>query len=438
MQGNKKETYISLATAVLVSALLVIGLFSLLSGIEKKERKKAKPEKHVSEEQATDQTSTDKIRVVLKTNGFQEIVHKNVTIQSANGMILSYGEEKKECAPKENITIDRDNPMFQKGSIVVEPKKEGEKLTIASLKRGYGTPSYRGKLELYSSSEGIVLVNELPLEEYLYAVVPSEMPASYELEALKTQAVCARSYAVKQTKDYSYPEYKAHVDDSVSFQVYGNSKEKDSAIQAVKETAGQKVWHHGSVATTYYFSTSCGRTTSSEAWGTKPNDANSYLQSVELKGKESFYEEKLPWYRWKATISEKILGELICKNTGQDIGTLKQVEVTKRGPGDVALQFKAIGEKGEVLVDTENKIRRALGGKGYTIEKNDGKTVKSSELLPSAFFQIKKEGKSYVIEGGGYGHGIGMSQNGANEMAKEGKNYKEILQTFYQNIEVKK
>ena len=86
---------------------------------------------------------------------------------------------------------------------------------------------------------------------------------------------------------------------------------------------------------------------------------------------------------------------------------------------------------------TENKIRPARGGKGYTIVRKDGKKATSPDLLPSAFFNIKKEKDCYIIEGGGYGHGIGMSQNCANEMAKAGKDYKEILQTFYQGIEVK-
>ena len=98
------------------------------------------------------------------------------------------------------------------------------------------------------------------------------------------------------------------------------------------------------------------------------------------------------------------------------------------------LQFMMIKR---VVVETENKIRSALGGYGYYIERNDGTTVESAALLPSAFFEIKKEGDVFVIEGGGYGHGIGMSQNGANEMAKEGRDYKEILNMFYSDIMVK-
>lgn len=88
-------------------------------------------------------------------------------------------------------------------------------------------------------------------------------------------------------------------------------------------------------------------------------------------------------------------------------------------------------------MDTENKIRRALGGGSYEIVKQDGTAVGSSALLPSAFFTIRKEGDTFVISGGGFGHGIGMSQNGANEMAKKGKNYIDILTLFYQDVEIK-
>ena len=111
--------------------------------------------------------------------------------------------------------------------------------------------------------------------------------------------------------------------------------------------------------------------------------------------------------------------------------------MTKRGAGDVALELTVKGSQNSATIKTENKIRTALGGTGYNIEKQDGSIVKSTKLLPSAFFTIAKSGENYIIEGGGYGHGIGMSQNGANEMAKTGKTYRDILQFFYQGAKVK-
>ena len=97
------------------------------------------------------------------------------------------------------------------------------------------------------------MVNELPLEEYLFSVVPSEMPASYPLEALKAQAICARTYAYGHMLRAGYPRYGAHVDDSTSYQVYNNITEADSTTTAVKETYGQMILtDEGTVANTYY------------------------------------------------------------------------------------------------------------------------------------------------------------------------------------------
>ena len=319
----------------------------------------------------------------------------------------------------------------------MESRGEGEKIAISSLQRGYGMPSYRGKLELFKTAEGIVIVNELPLEEYLYAVVPSEMPASYELEALKAQAVCARSYAYNQSRDYAYPEYEAHVDDSTAFQVYGNSKEQESTIHAVNETCGEKIWYGDQVATAYYYSTSCGKSASITAWGGEANESNQYLQSISICDEGGApYEASLPWYRWTATVPEQTMSDLIELNTKTDIGTLLNLTITQTGEGGIAQEITAVGTTGKVLVETENKIRQALGGSGYTIEKQDGSSVSSSQLLPSAFISIEKKNGNYIIYGGGYGHGIGMSQNGANEMAKRGRDYRQILTTFYTGVTV--
>ena len=173
-----------------------------------------------------------------------------------------------------------------------------------------------------------------------------------------------------------------------------------------------------------------------KAWGNEENDGNRYLQSVEVKDENGDYERNLPWYRWEAKIQAKTLSNLIGLNTGKDIGTLQNINILENGPGGVVLTIEAVGDKGSVRVSTENKIRRVLGGKGYTIIKQDGTKVKSSKLLPSAFFTINKSGDTFVIKGGGFGHGIGMSQTGANEMAKCGKNYQEILTFFYQGVTI--
>ena len=201
-------------------------------------------------------------------------------------------------------------------------------------------------------------------------------------------------------------------------------------------TRGEKLLYQGKVVKAYYFSTSCGRTTNVEAWGTKVSDANSYLKAVKVEEEGVCYEQDLPWFSWNCDIPVDTLSNLFGLNTGQDVGTISQIEITRRGEGEVALEMKVTGDKGTATIQTENKIRSALGGSGYEIKKQDGSVAASAALLPSAFFTIEKNGASFHLEGGGYGHGIGMSQNGANEMAKRGKDYKAILKMFYNGVEI--
>lgn len=428
---------------VLVLVFIIAGLTSNLEGgvrgnrqekeaFDQKQEEVQMEQKNQKEE--TQVVSNPNIRVLLMTNGYKNIIHPSVTVSSTTGLSITYGETVEECEAGAEVIFMPDDSRFQSGNIRIQAK-EGE-ITVNSLKRGYGIPSYQGILELRTTAEGIAIINELPVENYLCRVVPSEMPSGYEIEALKAQAVCARSYAYRQMAEYGYPEYEAHVDDSTNYQVYGNSALADSADLAVQETAGQVVRLDGEIVTTYYYSTSCGKTTSMKAWGNEENDGNRYLQSVEVKDENGDYERNLPWYRWEAKIQAKTLSNLIGLNIGKDIGTLQNINILENGPGGVVLTIEAVGDKGSVRVSTENKIRRALGGKGYTIIKQDGTKVKSSKLLPSAFFTINKSGDTFIIKGGGFGHGIGMSQTGANEMAKCGKNYQEILTFFYQGVTI--
>ena len=224
----------------------------------------------------------DTIRVLIMTDGYQSEIHSEVRVSSPYGLRISCGGESIEWNKEEVCQILPDDARFQKGNIRIEPLNKEGKVTLESISRGYGTPSYDGILELRAVSGGIAVINELSMESYLCGVVPSEMPASYELEALKAQAVCARSYARRQMESYGYPEYEAHVNDSTDFQVYNNSQPQERSSQAVRETEGEVVKYKGTIATTYYYSTSSGQTTNMEAWGNAPGEGNGYLQSVSV------------------------------------------------------------------------------------------------------------------------------------------------------------
>ena len=439
------EKYFFYGMLILICLLIIGGLLAalthreegLIGRMRREEQKNAdEGEKAPEEEKAPEIViNNPNIRVLIMTNGYANIVHPSVEMSSASGFCITFGDQTQEAGPEQPLTFAPDDPRFQSGQIRVSAKDGGE-IALNSIQRGCGTPSYAGVIELRTTAEGIAVINELPVETYLCRVVPSEMPCTYELEALKAQAVCARSYAYQQMQSFAYPEYEAHVNDSTDYQVYGNSLPQEATNQAVAETGGQVVRYQDRLVTTYYYSTSCGKTAGVEAWGTAPNAENQYLQSVEVKDEQGDYEAGLPWYRWEAKIPAGTLSALISQNTGTNVGTLQSVEVTRSGAGGVALQICATGDAGSVTVDTENKIRRALGGSGYEIVNQAGTAAASTALLPSAFFTIRREGDVFIISGGGFGHGIGMSQNGANEMAKKGKNYIDILTMFFREVSV--
>lgn len=438
-EKNRRITYIILI--LLFGAVSCCGIRILTRGsIPDVKSESALPKRSYAER--ADKTETQEqgkdIRVLILSTGYRQITHEKIVLTSKGRMQIQYANKKESIKAGEVLEITPDDSRFSKGSVRILPEKADKKITIKNLRRGYGAPAYRGSLELYTTAEGIVIVNELDVEEYLRGVVPSEMPASYELEALKAQAVCARNYAFCQMKSYGYPEYQAHVDDSTSYQVYNNSKEQKSTNQAVQETKGIHLYYRNQIVTTYYFSTSCGRTTTQEAWGTKASKKNAYLSAIHVEDKDgNAYEKNLPWYHWSIEVTEGEMQRILELNTGTELGTLKNVFVSKTGGGGVAIQIKAIGSQNTIVVDTENKIRRALSGSDAPIIRADGSEISSGNLLPSAFFTIEKKSSTYLIEGGGFGHGIGMSQNGANEMAKKGKTYREILQLFFRDVEVR-
>ena len=400
----------------------------------------------------------EKIRVLLKTTDFAELVHSGVTLKAYGDYEVKIGEETSSLLDGEELSLDSSSELMESERVILIPKDEDARLEVSSIERNYGNPVYAGRMEVAKESGGLLLINELNLETYLYSVVPSEMPASYEIEALKAQAVCARSYAYNQILINGYASYGAHVDDSVSYQVYNNLETKDRVIRAVNETAGQVLKFGEDVATTYYFSTSCGYTTSETIWkyGIEENHyisgklLNDSREKLDLREEAAFrdfilneeyetYDSGEAWYRWDMTVPVEHITETVHKT--KDIGDITDIIVTKRNDGGVVHQVEVIGEKGSVEYLYEHAIRVALNGKGEVIHRTYGKDATGGSMLPSGFFVIDKveeDGKltGFRIRGGGFGHGAGMSQNGANHMAEAGKDYEEILDLFYEGAKL--
>ena len=205
-------------------------------------------------------TGEETIRVLIQNSDYQGIYHKEVKLSCDTEWELHYGldgELTEKHAGGEELLLDGNSAWFTEcARIVLSPAEDGGKISLLSVNRSQGTPAYRGSMEIRKTGQGFVVINELPVEEYLYGVVPSEMPVSYPMEALKAQAICARTYVYAHLESPGYGEYGAHVDDSTGYQVYNNTAEKEEAIQAVQETKGEVVRLNGELVDTYYYSTS--------------------------------------------------------------------------------------------------------------------------------------------------------------------------------------
>lgn len=351
------------------------------------------------------------IRVLISDSDFQSYYHPMVTV-AYNGREIRYEAEELQ---KQKITIR------------IPAQKDG--ICIQSLKRQDGAPVYHGSMELIPDERGILLVNELCLEEYLKGVVPSEMPSSYSLEALKAQAVCARTYAWKQIQEGRLTEYDADVDDSVSFQVYGNVQPQDSTTQAVEETAGQIICQNGEAIDAYYFSTSAGVTSTDEIWGAVK--AAAYLKSVPCK-----FDEREPWSRWSVEIPwENIEKRAEAYQDKKD--ALTAITVNARNESGAVTNLTVSMKEDSFELKNEYEIRQFFSPEGCTITEKDGTEAEGGKLLPSAYFELEmKNGESVKLTGGGYGHGVGMSQTAANVMAEQGYDYRKILDYFFKNIAI--
>lgn len=398
--------------------------------------------------------AADRIRVLIMGNGFESRYHEKIEITCPGSIKKIQGDSEAMLDPASVISVTSGDGTCRE-RLILEPQ-DGSELTVNSLVRAQGTPSYGGRLEILDTENGLVLVNEIDMEAYLKKVIPSEMPSSYEKEALKAQAVCARTYAFVQSRSNSYSEYGAQIDDSTQFQVYNNVDPDEKTAQAVQETYGKMLYYNGNPITAYYFSTSCGTTTNASIWDSDP-EATPYLRCLSLQtarsrlsfaSEEAFasfikkkafpaYDASYPLYRWNFRTN----GTIIASHVG-GVGKITGVSVTERGPGGVAMKLLVKGSEGETTISGQNAIRSALGDASLTLTLMDGKTSDGWSLLPSGFLAIEETGTDeqgvvqFRVYGGGYGHGVGMSQNGAQGMAKAGMGYEEILKYFYDGVTI--
>ncbi len=459
----------------------------------------------------------ESIRVLIKTSDFSGLLHEQVILTADTSFTIQYGTYDNRQAEQhmagEEIVIDKSSTYFSGDRVEIIPDVLTGKVSLKSVNRSQGVPGYRGKMELLLTEEGIAVINEVALEEYLYCVVPSEMPASYPDEALQAQAVCARTYAYGHMQNAGYPQYGAHVDDSTAYQVYNNILEQESTTTAVKETYGQLLFTaEGGLASTYYYSTSCGVGTDANVWktdaakqitylrgkainketmealqkaageaseqtGEAGNEMEVLLDKAELLKDEAAFAEFITttngddfevaesWYRWSYTVHElnvermlevlqkryqansklilTLQGEEYVSEPIAEFTKINKLYIAKRGSGGVADELILETDGNTYKVISEYNIRAVLNDGSTKVLRQDGSEASAPNLLPSAYFILapvmeQDTVSAYTLTGGGYGHGVGMSQNAARSMANCGYTAEQILTFFYEGCLVQK
>lgn len=256
---------------------------------------------------------------------------------------------------------------------------------------------YRGRVLVMPAAGKVTAVNWVDLEAYLYSVLGAEMPASWPQEALKAQAVAARSFALNR-RDRSMTA-AFDVGSTTAHQVYkGLASEAPSTIAAVNATRGQVLTHSGRVIEAVFHSSSGGHTENVEDVWQQPLP---YLRSV------PDFDQDAPVFQWAETFSASQFQQRI---TG--IGQLQSVATERATPRGRVVSMRFQGSQGSRTL-TGAEIRQALG-------------------LRSTLFSVTIQGDTIRVSGRGFGHGLGMSQWGARGLALQGYTYPQILAHYYQ------
>lgn len=315
--------------------------------------------------------------------------------------------------------------------------------------------SYKESLEFWIDRFGkLTVVNQIPLEEYLKGVVGSEMSPAFPLEALKAQAVAARSYTLSRL-DKQHRLEPFDVCDEVHCHVYGGvDREKPEVVRAVAATSGQVLMSGNQICETYYASVCGGHGEHNEnVWTGNPLSylrghldseltdkfPEGYLQNesqvrrwiesspdvfCSTTGKEIpealNYTRK--YFRWTTKHSQNELSAIIRERTGERIGTVLEIIPVERGVSGRLKKIQIRGTQKTITVEGELSIRKAL----------------SSNYLYSSCFVVDRQNADFIINGAGWGHGVGMCQTGAAMIALRGYDYQVILAHYYTNSKLTK
>ncbi|MBU5669016.1 SpoIID/LytB domain-containing protein [Peptoniphilus sp. MSJ-1] len=334
-----------------------------------------------------------KEELILKSDNEFEIITADGSLNSK-----TKSKELKVIFNGDKINLQSDkftlNNFPDNGLLLINSNSP---INISKTKR-----NYKGSISFRINDKKLDVINNIDMENYLKGVLPKEMSPSFPLEALKAQALCSRSFAINNYNKYIKKGY--NLDDTTNSQVYyGSDVEKESTNKAVELTKEEIVNYNGKVASTIFGASSGGFIASAnEVWG---GNNHPYLISKE---------DPYSTYTWEYELKDSDLNKLNIKNAYDC-----KIECSNDSKRTSNITFST--PKGEVAF-RGNEFRSKLG----------------NTKVKSTLFEVDLNNGKINIKGKGYGHGVGMSQYGAVEMAKKGFNYKEIIEFYFPGTEIGK
>lgn len=311
---------------------------------------------------------------------------------------------------------------------IIEVFPEESLLSVAQNKKDLGKIKYHGHLVFLVQKNKLTVINVVDVEKYLYGVVPYEIGVldSARFEALKAQAVAARTYAYSHYNSREAFQFDVFAD--TRDQVYkGLEKSTPLTEAAIEQTRGEVMTFNGQFIQAYYHSTCGGHTEGMDAWG---QPSKSYLKpQPDLQPNGRPWCEESSYLNWERSFSEQTLVSIFNKNAN-----VAKAKNYKPFTSIRSISVDALLKGGRIGVLTIYTNKGSFTVKGDRVRF----LFDHSGILPSSNFTIKKQGSSWVLAGHGFGHGIGLCQMGARARAKAGQSYVEILKHYYKGISIER
>lgn len=363
------------------------------------------------------------------TTNFTPIQQKNISqkiqvclFQNETKLYTLKGNDTLEISAKDNQVVIREKKKTKRTSTL---KISHSLLSISKTKKI--SNFYPGTLVITANKGKLTVINDVDIEEYLRGVVPYEIGKldKERFEALKVQAVAARTYAYRHLGSRKALGFDVFAD--TRDQVYnGISGATPLTDQAIQETKGEILTYNGEPIQAYYHSTCGGHTESTIVWN---QESPPYLKATpDLQTDGTPWCSESSYMKWERSFDAKTLASLFKRNlkeanvkNAKDFNSIRNIIIEDTHKGKRIAVLSVMTNKGSFS---------ARGDKIRWLFKKDG------AILPSSAFTIKKQGSEWVLKGSGFGHGIGMCQMGVRARAKAGQNYKDILEHYYPGVKI--